>query len=162
MEPLFIHGKKRISDSEISNQDARKISGELGFNHSGERCEFEKALHGPVTREKIHEKLQEMVAKGIITEKKAKSVINQLGIERKDLRTFKDISEYNATQKNKTSKNGGESAIVEQHADSKNNSRTHISARLNTVSDTAKPVKTDEENEKTKPASIYNILRPKF
>lgn len=114
MDPLFAHGKKRIPDSEISNRDARKISGGLGFNRAGERYEFEEVLHGPVTREKIHEKLQEMVAKGRITEEKAKSVVSQLGIERKDLRNFKDISEYKAIHVNETPKEGNESAVAVQ------------------------------------------------
>jgi len=112
MDPLFAHGKKRFSDGEISNRDARNISGGLGFNHSGERREFEKVLQGSVTREKIHEKLQEMVAKGRITEEKAKSVVGQLGIERKDLRSFRDVSEYRAIHKNETPKEAGESAIA--------------------------------------------------
>lgn len=121
MDQLFVHGKKRFSDGEVSNQDARKISGELGFNHPGARREFEKSLHGSVTREKIHDKLQEMVASGKITEKKARSVVNQLGVERKDLRTFRDISEYRAIHKNETARDGSRATTIEQTTHNVNN-----------------------------------------
>lgn len=143
MDKLFAHGKKRISDSEISNRDAKKISGELGFSHGGERHEFEESLHGSVTREKIHDKLQEMVAKGKITEKKARSVTNQLGIERKDLRTFEDVSEYRLMHKNEISKDSDKSAVVRQSVYDKNNN--------------SNPEETEDSGVK-KPRSIYNIL----
>lgn len=150
MDPLFSHGKKRISDSEISNRDAKKISGELGFNHASERCEFEEALHGPVTREKIHDKLQEMVAKGKITEKKAKSVINQLGIERKDLRTFEDVSEWKKNHHLEKSEEP-QSADIEKR-------KTESSTAANNLSQNASQSDFEKANTDKKPKSIWSIL----
>ncbi len=142
MDKLFTHSKKRFSDGEISNRDAKNISGELGFNRAGARREFEKALHGPVTREKIRKKLQDMVAGGKISDEKAKSVIRQLGVTRKDLCDFKDISEYRAIHKNETLKKGDKSTNAGQPIDSS--------------------LKKKEDNSAKKATSIYDILTPKF
>lgn len=137
MEPLFAHGKKRISDSAISNSDARKISGEMGFYHAGQRQEFEKTLRGSVTREEIHAKLQEMVENGL-PEEKAKSIMSKLGVDRKDLRTFRDISESK---------------------DSHNLERNEEAKRTENIN---RPTNTDIKNESSAGSKgIWSILKPK-
>lgn len=154
--------KKRIADKDISKKDIRKISGEMGFATHGARHHFKKFLMkaqgGGLDRKEFHQGMQDMIAGGYVTKKRAMRMTKEAGITRtrRDLRYYKDISEYNAMQENKTSNDSGKVAGTGQSdaAENSNNRVQNINPR--------KSVAADKANQKSKPTSIYDILKPKF
>lgn len=108
MEPLFnAHNPRRISDAEINWKDIQELGRKLGFTAPGARYEFEKMLNkaqvGGITREEVHEILQDLILKGKITKDQAMRMATALGLTRKDFRLFKDISESRFSRLNQNS-----------------------------------------------------------
>lgn len=89
--------RKRIADKDINRWNIRDVSKELGFTHVGARTKFKemltKAQRGGLTREEVHGGLQDMIGQGYVTEKQAMRMAKELGLKRKSLRYFKDMSE---------------------------------------------------------------------
>lgn len=153
--------KKRIADKDISKKDIRKISEEMGFTRHGAEHHFKKFLTkaqaGGLDRKEFHEGMQKMIAEGYVTKKQAMKMTKDAGIERKDLYYYKDISELEATQKNKSPEEARKAIVAEQHAglskEKEGNGKTQV-----TFEQQHNHVEPSEEDEKTKPKSIYSIL----
>lgn len=153
--------KKRIADKDISKKDIIKISEEMGFTRHGAEHHFKKFLmkaqSGGLDRKEFHEGMQDMIAEGYVTKKQAMRMTKEAGIERKDLRYYKDISEYEATQKNKNPADAKKSVIAEQRAGSNRGKEGNGKIQA-TFEQQNNHIKSSEEGEETKPTSIYNIL----
>jgi len=94
--------KKRIADVDISKASIKKVAEEMGFTHMGAEHHFKKFLmkaqEGGLTREEFHKGMQDMIVGGYVTKKQAMHMTREAGIERKDLRHYKDISEWDSAQ----------------------------------------------------------------
>jgi hypothetical protein len=95
--------KKRVSDKDISKKDIRKISEEMGFTRTGAEHHFKKFLmraqEGGLDRKEFHKGMENMIREGYATKKQAMRMTREAGIERKDLRYYKSMSEYRAMER---------------------------------------------------------------
>jgi len=159
--------RKKISDSSIDRKDIREMSGKLGFTRTGARQEFQKILDkaqlGGVTREEVHEGLQKMILDGHVTKDQAHRMAKEMGIDRKDLARFKDISESHSYQKG-----GGVEALgrhteadksaLKEKLDSSGSSAGKISKLPSGAPISNNSPAMDSSATKQKPSSVWNIL----
>jgi len=146
--------KKRIADKDISKKDIRKISEEMGFTRTGAEHHFKKFLmkaqSGGLDRKEFHEGMRDMIVKGYVTKKQAMRMTRESGIERKDLRYYKSMSEYKALDRNKdVSENKKEASAVKTDVRPKDNSLEKIET---------KPVASASKIPEEKATSIYSLL----
>lgn len=146
--------KKRIADKDISKKDIRKISEEMGFTRTGAEHHFKKFLmkaqSGGLDRKEFHGGMQDMIAEGYVTKKQAMRMTKEAGIERKDLRYYKSMSEYKALDRSENvSENKKETSTERPAVRPKDNS----SVRVET-----KPAAPTNKIPEEKATSIYSIL----
>lgn len=168
---------KRISNSSINSKSIRELGKKLRFTNSGARQKFEKSLgrvrSGGVTREEVHGEFQKLVSSGDITEKQARRMITEMGVDRKDLRNFKDISESREAEKGKFTENvkkqpepvrnfvrqTPEVGVPESPAKNTASSPLKLAPEIN------RNISRHENNSstplKTKPSTVWDILNKK-
>jgi len=146
--------KKRIADKDISKKDIRKISEEMGFTRTGAEHHFKKFLmkaqSGGLDRKEFHEGMKDMITEGYVTKKQAMRMTREAGIERKDLRYYKSMSEYKALDRNENvSENKKEASAARTDVRPKDNSPEKIET---------KPVASASKIPEEKAISIYSLL----
>ena len=89
--------RRMIKDHDLSRGDIRAVAKQASFARGATRRQFKEMLtqaqHGGLTRDEVHTGLQDMIRSGDLTRHKAAHVAKRLGLERKDLHHFRDMSE---------------------------------------------------------------------